>query len=195
MKEYHRRRKQGKTSKLPSRLAPKAVPSAKSQIQKFRLGREKILRPWVRVKPYVSKKIQPSTSPTTTENSENLGRDNGRGSERRSNKKSPETSRSKTTEYSSLKIITFRGGNSEDKYLQPDEPIAAVQQWLESSLETYSPYNNPANGVLDPFSAMSLIITPRTQLLLHHYCKLPLIQPSNYLTYLPKSMLDSPFHG
>jgi hypothetical protein len=51
---------------------------------------------------------------------------------------------------------------------------AAIDQWLSSldfSLQAAILKNSPASGVLDPFAAMSLLITPRTQLLLHYYCK------------------------
>lgn len=41
---------------------------------------------------------------------------------------------------------------------------------MKISLRLPSLYDPVAPGVLDPFSAMSLLITPRTQLLLHHYC-------------------------
>jgi hypothetical protein len=184
MREYHRRRKQGKASRAESRLAPKAPLSAKSQTQKFRLGREKILRPWVRVKPYVSKKAQTaSTSTGITLESEN---EVDRNEERTFNKRSSEFSSVETTDYNNPTFIDCEGATSEIEILRAnrDKPMAAVQQWMESSLQAFSPYNSPAAGVLDPFSAMSLAITPRTQLLLHHYCKLypALLLPARYLT-------------
>jgi hypothetical protein len=50
---------------------------------------------------------------------------------------------------------------------------AGEQQWLwnlEHFLQTDTLHNVPSSGALDPFNAMSLLITPRTQQLLHYYC-------------------------
>ena len=197
MREYHQRRRQGKVSRVESRLAPKTPLSAKSQTQKFRLGREKILRPWVRVKPYVSKKAQTaSTSTGTTPESKN---EIDHNEERTFNKRSSEPSSYETAGYINPTLNDCEGTTSEIKLLRPnsDKPIAVAQQWIESSLQAFSPYNSPAAGVLDPFSAMSLVVTPRTQLLLHHYCKLypELLLPARYLTETNQLMSVLPLPG
>jgi hypothetical protein len=57
--------------------------------------------------------------------------------------------------------------------LQSNQPKKAEQQWLwdlEYLLQTETFHNVPSSGVLDPFNAMSLLITTRTQQLLHYYC-------------------------
>jgi len=56
--------------------------------------------------------------------------------------------------------------------LQSRQAERAQQQWLfnlEYFLQTDTLHNVPS-GVLDPFNAMLLLITPRTQQLLHYYC-------------------------
>ena len=197
MREYHRRRKQGKASRVESRLAPKAPLSAKSQTQKFRLGQEKILRPWVRVKPYVSKKAQ--TTSTSTGTTPEPEKKIDRNEDRTFNKRSSEPSSFETTDYNNPTFIDCEGPTSDIELLRPngDKPIAAVQRWMEPSLQAFSPYNSPAAGVLDPFSAMSLVITPRTQLLLHHYCKLysAFFLPARYLTEVNQLMSVLPLPG
>jgi hypothetical protein len=57
--------------------------------------------------------------------------------------------------------------------LQSSKPKKAEQQWLwnlEYFLQTDTLHNAPSSGALDPFNAMSLLITPRTQQLLHYSC-------------------------
>jgi hypothetical protein len=39
--------------------------------------------------------------------------------------------------------------------------------------------NSPSAGSMDPFNAASILISPRTQSLIHHYCKL---QPLNFVS-------------
>ena len=164
MKEYHRRRKLGKTSTSEDFIRNKP-PSAKAQTQKFRLDQEKILRPWVRMKSYVGKKRE-TTSPKLD------------GIKKSPSKHAvPNPNSHQETEE---EATTF--GNREDETEAPenlehagnfDSALPLVQQWrltLESSLETTSLFAIPSTGALDPFSAMSLLITPRIQLLLHHYC-------------------------
>jgi len=57
--------------------------------------------------------------------------------------------------------------------LRPNQPKKAERQCLrnlEYFLQTETLHNVPSPGALDPFNAMSLLITPRTQQLLHYYC-------------------------
>jgi hypothetical protein len=57
--------------------------------------------------------------------------------------------------------------------LQLNQPKKAERQWLwnlEYFLQTDTLHSVPSPGVLDPFNAMSLLITPRTQQLLQYYC-------------------------
>lgn len=172
MREYHRRRKQGKISKTEAIIAQKAPLSAKSQTQKFRLDREKVLRPWVRVKPYVPKKSQTaSTKSNVTRPSE----PNDGWKHPSQPDLDPQYSRTtlleeNTESIQSTETITETGLLTSRNEKHTDVVYERMQA-LKSALETISIYQNPASGVLDPFSAMSLLITPRTQLLLHHYCK------------------------
>jgi hypothetical protein len=174
MREYHHRRKQGKTSKRQAALAPQEPPTAKSQTQKFRLGREKVLRPWVPVKPYVGKKSQKASQKSVVlQKTVDISEFNELDLREKVKEPSPATiQRFEVTREGNL---NHRDDDTEAVTSSSLEaPIPAVQQWLstlQSSLETFSFYQSPATGVLDPFSAMSLAITPRTQLLLHHYCK------------------------
>jgi hypothetical protein len=141
MKDYHRRRVQeigeNRHVTLDQRSEPPAI-SAKAQTQKFRLGQERILRPWT-PKKGGKKKRQDKTPPRE-------------------------------------KSIDGDFFEQRDGKYGLNEPISrATQEWissLEYYLESLMLHQSPSSGMLDLFGAMSLLITPRTQRLLHHYCKL-----------------------
>jgi hypothetical protein len=57
----------------------------------------------------------------------------------------------------------------------PGPVTAPADRWLSSldfAIQTSTLYHSPGTGILDPFAATSLVITPRTQVLIRHYCKL-----------------------
>lgn len=168
MRDYHRRRKQRGSSSMPKTLNPRVAPSAQSQTQKFRLNREKILRHWVRVKPYVGRKAQKALAKSDAPPS---AKSNGVA----------KTGSASELDVGHQNSQTTLLGENPDKIQSPElqpatdlpkrcekQSVAAEQQ---SRVATIPIFQNPAPGVLDPFSAMSLLITPRTQVLLHHYCK------------------------
>jgi hypothetical protein len=77
--------------------------------------------------------------------------------------------------------------------LDPSPDQDPVDQWLANldfALQTSILYHSPGTGALDPFAAMSVLITPRTQLLLHHYCKC-LVNPSSLNYIHPLLFLSS----
>jgi hypothetical protein len=180
MKDYHRRRKgtggakEAKTSHVPTPT------SAKAMSGKFRFGQERVLRPWKPVKALRGKgkaRVLPSSG---------IGR----------NPRNP------TFKLQVLQQSNEIEGESESAHVEwlddsaqagsaampsvldelqsdplPDQD--PVDHWLANldfALQTSILYHSPGTGALDPFAAMSVLITPRTQLLLHHYCK--------YLVYL-----------
>lgn len=54
------------------------------------------------------------------------------------------------------------------------------QTWLESLLFSRgTSLFGPSSGLMDPFNAMSLSVTPREQILLRHYCKTPQVHLSD----------------
>lgn len=150
MRDYHRRRVQGvDENELPAKKAAREPPSVKSQTQKFRLGKEKILRPWVPVKLVVGKRTsikREQKDPTLKQGSNSGSNISGTA---------PDVDKSYTTE-----AIPKQGGIFPPEF-----------ELFDFTLKTTTIYDLPGAGRLDPFGAMSLLITPRTQLLLHHYCK------------------------
>lgn len=195
MREYHRRRKQAKTftaAVIATPIAPKAPLSAESQTQKFRFGREKILQPWIRVKPYVGKKIQAASQKPGGSQKSPPKAPFSRGLSRQETVRKAERSEAQFVEVETRASLVHAETDVEnDTPLSSDPELPGAQQWLptlDSSLETTILYQNPAPGVLDPFSAMSLLIIPRTQQLLHYYCEF-----SRYLRYLENLTLQSTF--
>jgi hypothetical protein len=173
MREYHRRRKQGKTLPTNKTTSPKPTLSAKSQTQKFRLGREKNLQPWVRVKPFLGKKNQvtshKSNSPVRISVSDQPNH------HKTGQESIPPERQIRERETQKPEALDHAQTDADVATSNFDPELPVAPQWLsasESSTETTSLYQSPATGVLDPFSAISLPITPRTQLLLHHYCEL-----------------------
>ena len=163
MRDYHRRRVQKATQSENTiqDVAPKPPP-AKGQTHKFRFGKEKGLRPWVPVKGPPGKR-----------------RPGGRG-----------RGKALTSEGSyenSSTSSTINKGQSLPDANTPDQKLASMSfggtglvtesadKWLSSldfAIQTSILYHSPGTGLLDPFATTSLLITPRTQVLINHYCKL-----------------------
>ena len=166
MREYHRRRKHSKTWPTPELEVTKEPLSGQPQTLKFRLDREKTLQPWVRIKPFTGKNDRAALH--KRENVEKVvpqpsvsHRHNHQGTE-----KEPTSSGSPDVEEEVLESLE-QSGNL-------DSALPLVKQWhsaFRSLLHNTPLYQNPSMGALDPFSSMALLITPRTQLLLHHYCE------------------------
>jgi len=162
MRDYHRRRVQKTTQNEHSTLGstPKP-PSAKAQTHKFRFGKEKGLRPWVPVKGSPKKRRK------TSEGQQN----------RLDLKKPGQPSNTSVSTYRSQlpPILAHSNQTLASASFQESKPIAAsADQWLSSlafAIQTSTLFRAPGSGFLDPFAATSLLITPRTQVLIHHYCK------------------------
>lgn len=169
MKDYHRRKVQeieeNKHETLDQRSEPPQL-SAKAQTKKFRLGDERVLRPW-------EPKKGPSKKNKITRTAEGKKKILGTRSSPRSE------------EVTSNKILFLGKETIDTSFLEPqdeenestDSIHKATEDWLTSLeyyLQTSMLHYSPSGGALDPFAAMSLLITPRTQHLLHHYCGPPL---------------------
>lgn len=169
MRDYHRRRIQKATH--PNNIIQDPVPkepSAKGQTHKFRFGKEKGLRPWVPVKGPPGKRRQ-------------AGR--GRG----------KVSISEASDEFSNTSSSMNNGRLPPDSTAPDQQLSfmsssetgpvtgSADQWLSSldfAVQTSVLYHSPGAGFLDPFATTSLLITPRTQVLIHHYCKLQCTIPN-----------------
>ncbi|KAH7363779.1 fungal-specific transcription factor domain-containing protein [Rhexocercosporidium sp. MPI-PUGE-AT-0058] len=160
MRDYHRRR----TAKPDSDIRPKATPqqplSAKAQTHKFRLGQEKILQPWVPVKSnpggrssgHINKAPKP-----LVRNDRKVALEM---------KTTPEEVLSQPVE------IYFEEEARHHDIFDTSLAEGALEPWFSAFdfvLKTSTLYDSPGAGRLDPFSATSLIITPRSELLIHHY--------------------------
>lgn len=167
MREYHRKRLSNEKERFAAHMPEKPKPlTAKSQTQKFRLGQEKDMKPWVPVKMQTRKRQDPKEV-----------------------KKRRKVSHDMWMEIDSSDIHgaeELPGGSLEQKgiYVSLNEgyqlpwssfgdfdTTEALLPRLNFAIQNASLNQSSASNSLDPFSAMSLPITPRTQLLLHHYCK------------------------
>ncbi|TVY62891.1 hypothetical protein LSUE1_G009195 [Lachnellula suecica] len=166
MKDYHRRRVQetdgNKPVALKRRLEPPQL-SARAQTQKFRLGDERILRPWKPKKGQKKDKSPPAGKKASV----------GIKPSFRLSKRNLVTSRQ--VPFSSpnsldLSFVAIQGSENEStNYVHhaTEQWLASLQYHVQSSILHFS----PSDGMLDPFMAMSLLITPRTQQFLYHYCQ------------------------
>lgn len=170
MRDYHRRRAQreeGREEALIANTRDRKPPSAKSQIQKFRLGHEKVLRPWVPVKTPASKRMNGSTA------GERASKKAVRATQNQpsQNVQSPWPENEKGINPESPSAMV--GGTAQGQDGQAtQEPLDQWLSLLKLALQSSVLHNSLDSGSLDPFSTTALLITPRTQLLLHHYCKL-----------------------
>jgi hypothetical protein len=178
MRDYHRRRTQkaeGKESSRSEPNQPRPALSAKAQTQKFRLGREKVLRPWVPVKSGGKRQEKAAAAAANT----------GRKRLARNQDSDHQIETGKfplnDAEFEYFDLDTFDFGQTADDGLgseffddtNMEQTGIEIEQWLSSlefSLQKSILHHSPASGVLDPFSAMALVITPRTQVLLYYYC-------------------------
>jgi hypothetical protein len=163
MRDYHRRRVQ-RTNQNENTIQTPALkpPSAKGQTHKFRFGKDKGLRPWVPVKSPPGKR-RPATR----------GRGKALDAE-----KSHEISKAASSISRGQFLLDSRPSAQESIFM----PFTGIElatspadKWLSSlgfAIQTSNLYHAPGTGYLDPFAATSLLITPRTQVLIHHYCKL-----------------------
>jgi hypothetical protein len=185
MKDYHRRRKVG--GKAKDGNDPSQVPtptSAECMIGKFRFGQERVLRPWKPVKAARGKgkgrgrNLAASASGTERRNPtfklQVLQQPNGIEGE------SGRVEWLNTTQVDPEAISSTLGELPPD-LLRDQDPLIPIDHSdinLGFALQTQSLYHSPSTGAFDPFAAMSVLVTPRTQLLLHHYCKCFLLLPS-----------------
>lgn len=173
MKDYHRRRKgaggakEGNASHVPTPI------SAKAMSGKFRFGRERVLRPWKPVKALRGKgkgRVLPASA---------MGSKPRNPTFKLHVLQQPNEIEGKSAHVEWLDDISLADSAAMPSVLDelqsdplPDQD--PVDQWLANldfALQTSILYHSPGTGALDPFASMSVLITPRTQLLLHHYCK------------------------
>jgi hypothetical protein len=87
--------------------------------------------------------------------------------------------------YSGTSPSSREGGPTESAYEVQFRKVEELLSNIQIFLKLSSLRRAVSPGVLDPFSAMSLLITPRTQLLLHHYCELASQLSSTVYVILP----------
>jgi len=163
MRDYHRRRVQKINQNESTIQAPELKPpSGKGQTHKFRFGKDKGLRPWVPVKgPHGKRRHAPRGRGKTLDAEKSHETLNAGSSINRGQflLDSPSPAQASTfMPFAGIELATLPADN-----------------WLSSldfAIQTSSLYHSPGTGYLDPFAATSLLITPRTQVLIHHYCKL-----------------------
>lgn len=167
MKDYHRRRTQKVdehgNETLDHRSGPPRL-SAKAQTQKFRLGQEKILRPW---KPKKRERKKDRIE-TTLDWEEKTAIQNP-------SSESPGSGFYNEASYLGQDTIDWSFIHPQNIDNESSDFLHRARNPRLSSLKLYPQSSTlhlpPSNGMLDPFLAMSLPITPRIQRLLHHYCK------------------------
>lgn len=170
MRDYHRRRAQrgeGKEEVLVSDTRNREPPTAKSQTQKFRLGHEKVLRPWVPVRTPASKRMNDSTAAERV----------SKKAVRATRKQPPQNAQSGWLENEKGNkpqpaLVMVDGTTQVQDGQATQEPLDQWLSLLKLALQSSALRSSPDSGSLDPFSTTALLITPRTQLLLHNYCKL-----------------------
>ena len=174
MRNYHRRRIQkrnGQRSTSPNASSIPVLLNAKEQTHKFRIDGGSSLRFYRRGTNRVRKLVprtEQNARPQVSRNEQNLEW-KLLGDIQVALSKS--TSATDNLNYSSYTLSTSReGGPTETSYEIQFRKVEELLLNIKVSLALPPLCRAVAPGVLDPFSAMSLLITPRTQLLLHHYC-------------------------
>jgi hypothetical protein len=178
MRDYHRRRLErlkGDESTTSSTRNVRMPLTAKEQTSKFRISRPGNQHSWVRGTPLVRKGAPIKKRDVRHNNVDNDEKFRGWNLSRAFQISRP-NNRSILDSHDSRLHSTSTGWygsefaetTSEVEYRNVERLLSSV----EVSLQLSSIYNSVAPGVLDPFSSMSLPISPRTQLLMHHYCKL-----------------------
>jgi hypothetical protein len=185
MRDYHRRRIQKRSGQRSTSPTSSSIPislSAKDQTHRFRFDGHSRRHSWNR-RANRTRKLAPRTERNVQyDETKNEGL-------------------LKRKLVDDIHISFFKSSSAVDGPGLPlgDKPgqtiheiqFRTVEQLLSSikvSLEVSSLYHSVAPGVLEPFSAVSLLITPRTQLLLHHYCKLTLYHIMSYFIYVNINM-------
>jgi hypothetical protein len=189
MKDYHRRRKRAGRAKEGNETSHVPAPlSAKAMSGKFRFGQERVLRPWKPVKALRGKgkgRVLPSSA---------IGSKPRNPTFKLQVLQQPNEIEGESAHVEWLGDTTQADSAAMPSVLEelqsdplPDQD--PVDQWLANldfALQTSILYHSPGAGALDPFAAMSVLITPRTQLLLHHYCKcLVYLFSLNYIHAFP----------
>jgi hypothetical protein len=190
MKDYHRRRKGAGSAKEGNETSHVPAPiSAKAMSGKFRFGQERVLRPWKPVKALRGKgkgRALPASAVgrkprNPTFKPQVLQQPNEIEGESAANVGWLDDS----VQIDPAAMPSTHG----ELQLDPSPDQDPVDQWLANldfALQTSILYHSPGTGALDPFAAMSVLITPRTQLLLHHYCKcLVYLFSLNYIHAFP----------
>jgi hypothetical protein len=173
MKDYHRRRKGAEGAKEANTSHVSALTSAKAMSGKFRFGQERVLRPWKPVKALRGKgkgRVLPASA---------IGRKPRNPTFKLQVLQQPNEIKGESAGVvwvdNNLQIDPTAIPLIHDELQLDSSPDQdPVDQWLANldfALQTSILYHSPGTGALDPFAAMSVLITPRTQLLLHHYCK------------------------
>lgn len=153
MRDYHRRRTENPGGGIEPKPISQKPLTAKAQTRKFRLGQEKMLQPWAPVKSSPSQRSfanRDSEIKTPTEIKANV-----------------------ESNQVHLRVSDRRHHSSPQGPGDRFPAEMSIDPWPSVSdfvLKTTNLYHSPGIGRLDPFSATSLIITPRAQLLIHHYC-------------------------
>lgn len=169
MRQYHKKRIDADGKAIPPvtmKISSLPVLSAKAQTRKFRLGQEKVLRPWTPVKARPKKDGKHKVSPQRNSGVDVLSiSDQG-------------------LDFSAVAGLDVMVPSGEVETSQELIERTDVGRYLSfhSNSQFVPLYQTPDSGSLDPFSSMSVRITPRMKMLIHHYCKLNHFPQYNTLT-------------
>lgn len=174
MRDYHRRRMQKNDEydvKKREQNQNHRPLSAKAQTSKFRLGQEKgkALEPFVPVKSGAASGLKGRRGIRKSKSDEKDGEEE--------NVKKPGSRRAKSISQVFQRIAFEEDQNDENLDFnvwgeesfdeRTQESLPYYEEYFGSSLASYS----PGAGSIDPFNTTALLITPRIQLILHHYCE------------------------
>lgn len=177
MREHHRRRASRLNNKpapvtalVP--LRPKPALNVRAQTKKFRLGREKELQPWVPVKMQQRKRYEAKEAERIALEEQRL-RKSAERLARRQSRQSPQKN------FPSPPVGFAGKGKEVDEYEDEfslenaDSPyMQQLLSYVDYSIQRETLSKSPASGDMDPFCSSSLLLTPKTQRLLHFYCTL-----------------------
>lgn len=160
MRDYHRRRvqkREGWRSPSPLRNEGSVLLSAKDQTHKFRFDGSKKDRSLGNDARRI-RRLAPRTAKIMKPHNDSLPRNT-------------ESDDSQTLPRKNNEVhIANEDALGERTHEMPFDTVERLLSSIKISLRLPSLYDSVAPGVLEPFSAMSLLITSRTQILLHHYC-------------------------
>ncbi|KAL2072878.1 hypothetical protein VTL71DRAFT_12221 [Oculimacula yallundae] len=161
MRDYHRRRIESVDIGPRPNHIPKKPLSAKAQTHKFRLGEENLLKPWVPVKSEPARKVATRRNRDDVYDPLSVKAaiiDVGGIISGNDAVEAPSTSLQDNVDHQHDRDQTQIGKANDTSLLVSDTIMKATKL-----------YGSPGAGRLDPFSAMSLNISPRIQLLIDHY--------------------------